>query len=67
MSNYALKISHYLVDKDLAIEYFIPFTKKALVGLLDGDLGDIIGEIFSLDKEELKGLLEKMQSWFQIQ
>lgn len=61
MSNYALKISHYLVDKDLAIEYFIPFTKKALVGLLDGDLGDIIGEIFSLDKEELKGLLEKSE------
>ena len=61
MSNYALKISHYLVDKDPAIEYFIPFTKKALVGLLDGDLGDIIGEIFSLDKEELKGLLEKSE------
>ena len=61
MGNYALKILHYLVDKDPAIEYFIPFTKKALVGLLDGDLGDIIGEIFSLDKEELKGLLEKSE------
>lgn len=29
--------------------------------MLDGDLGDIIGEIFSLDKEELKGLLEKSE------
>lgn len=35
MSNYALKISHYLVDKDPAIEYFIPFTKKS-VGWIAG-------------------------------
>ena len=59
--SYALRISHYILEKDLAVEYFIPFTKKALVSLLDGDYGDAIGEIFSLKKEELKELLEKSE------
>ena len=59
MSKYALRISHYLLEKDPAIEYFIPFTPKALVSLLDGEYGDAIGEIFSLNKEDLKELLEK--------
>ena len=57
--SYALRISHYLSEKDPAIEYFIPFTPKALVSLLDGEYGDAIGEIFSLNKEDLKELLEK--------
>lgn len=59
--SYALRISHYILEKDPAVEYFIPFTKKALVSLLDGDYGDAIGEIFSLKKEELKELLEKSE------
>lgn len=57
--SYALRISHYLSEKDPAIEYFIPFTPKALVSLLDGEYGDAIGKIFSLNKEDLKELLEK--------
>ena len=57
--SYALRISHYILEKDPAVEYFIPFTKKALVSLLDGYYGDAIGEIFSLKKEKLKELLEK--------
>ena len=57
--SYALRISHYLSEKDPAIEYFIPFTPKALVSLLDSEYGDAIGEIFSLNKEDLKELLEK--------
>ena len=59
--SYVLRISHYLLEKDPAVEYFIPFTPKALVSLLDGDYGDAIGEIFSLKKEELKELLEKSE------
>ena len=59
MSKYALRISHYLLEKDRAVEYFIPFTPKALVSLLDGEYGDAMGEIFSLNKEDLKELLEK--------
>lgn len=59
--SYVLRISHYLVEKDPVVEYFIPFTPKALVILLDGDYGDAIGEIFSLKKEELKELLEKSE------
>lgn len=59
MSKYALRISHYLLEKDPAVEYFIPFTPKALVSLLDGEYGDAMGEIFSLNKEDLKELLEK--------
>ena len=59
MSKYALRISHYLLERDPSIEYFIPFTQKALVSLLDGEYGDTIGEIFSLNKEDLKELLEK--------
>ena len=59
--SYALRISHYILEKDPAVEYFIPFTKKALVSLLDGDYVDAIGEIFSFKKEELKELLEKSE------
>ena len=61
MSRYALKISHSIVEKDSATEYFIPFTKNALIELLKGELGDSIGQIFSLDKEELKVLIEKSE------
>lgn len=61
MSRYALKISHSIAEKDSTIEYFIPFTKNALIELLKGELGNSIGEIFSLDKEELKVLIEKSE------